>query len=128
MIDLKTRCVYQSICIVNYGAAIVVKLLLKDTNLKTIILGIGLCGILFAVSLIIKEAIGQGDILILLTLTGILEVENMLEILFIALIICSIFSIVMILMKKMNMKNAIPFVPFLFIGNILWIILGGQYV
>lgn len=128
MIDLKTKSVYQSICIVNYGVAIVVKLLLKDINLKTVLLGIVLCGVFFAISFVIKEAIGQGDILILLTLTGILKVKNMLEILFLALIVCSIFSMVMLLIKKMKLKNVIPFVPFLFIGNILWIVLGGQYV
>lgn len=128
IIDLKTRRVYQIVCTVNYGVAIGIKLLLKDINLKTFVLGIVVCGIIFVLSMVIKEAIGRGDILILLTLTGILKVGNMLEILFMALIVCSIFSMVMILMQKMNLKSSIPFVPFLFIGNILWIILGGQYV
>lgn len=128
VIDLKTRRVYPGICAVNYGMAIIIKLLLKDIDFCSLVAGIVLCGILLMISLVTKEAIGQGDILILLTLTGILSIKNMLEILFMALVLCSLFSMAMLIFKKMKLKNAIPFVPFLFVGNIFWIVLGELYV
>lgn len=127
VIDLKTKRVYQNVCVINYMAAIGIKLLLGDIDAKSFGLGIVLCVVLLIISIITKEAIGQGDVLIILTLTGILKIGNVLEIIFISLLVCSVFSMAMLLIKKMKLKNVIPFVPFLFIGHILWIILGGKY-
>ena len=128
VIDLKTKKVYPWMCIVNYVLVIGIKILLNKIELKALLLGLAISAILFAVSIITKEAIGRGDVWILLTLTGILNGEGVLEILFTALFICSVFSIVMLATKKMKMKNALPFVPFLLIGNVLWILFGGEYV
>lgn len=128
MVDLKTKKVYLNICMVNYGLAVGIKLLFHELDLKSVILGIILCGILFVISLVTKGAIGQGDILIMLALTGILKVEYALQILMISLFICSLFSILMLSIKKMRIKSVIPFVPFLFFGELVWLILGGKYV
>lgn len=128
VIDFKTKKVYAGICVINYGVAVGIKLLLNALDLKSLLAGLILCGFLFAVSLITKEAIGQGDILIIFVLTGILNAENSFTILVIALGICSVFSVVMLSMKKKKLKHVIPFVPFLFIGHLLWIVLGGRYV
>lgn len=124
-IDFKTKKVYPGICIVNYILAIGIKILGHGFNLKTAMLGIGLCGGLFVVSLLTKQALGQGDVFILLTLTGILEAESVLGILVIGLFICSVFSFIMLLIKKKKGKDVIPFVPFLMAGQWLWFMLGG---
>ena len=128
VIDLKTKKVYQSICLMNYGLAVGIKLFIYDMEPMKLVTGIVLCGILFSISVITKEAIGKGDVLIVLTLTGILNVINTLEILFAAIFICSVFSVVMLITKKMKRKDAIPFVPFLLAGYCVWIITGGRYV
>lgn len=128
VIDFKTKKVYQSICLINYGLAVGIKFFIHDMEPMKLVTGIILCGILFSISVITKEAIGKGDVLIILTLTGILNVIKTLEILFVALFICSVFSVAMLITKKMKRKDTIPFVPFLLAGYCVWIISGGKYV
>lgn len=124
-VDLKTKKVYQSVCIINYGLAVVIKLIIQEADMKSILWGLLFCVMLFGISVITKEAIGQGDVLILLVLTSILNVESVLEIFGVALFLCSLFSVVMLFMKKVKGKDTIPFVPFLVAGHGVWMILGG---
>ena len=128
VIDIKTNKVVQSFCIINYILSLIVKAFLNELDIFVLIVGVIICGILFSISVITKEAIGKGDVLILLALTGILSVNYIIEIFVIGLWACSIFSIAMLLIKKMKRKDSIPFVPFLLIGHSLWLISGGQYV
>lgn len=128
VIDIKTNKVVQSFCIINYILSLIVKAFLNELDIFVLIVGVIICGILFSISVITKEAIGKGDVLILLALTGILSVKYIIEIFVIGLWSCSIFSIAMLLIKKMKRKDSIPFVPFLLIGHCLWLISGGQYV
>lgn len=127
-IDLKTKKVYQSLCIINYGVATVIKLFINETDLPAIAGGLIVCGALLIISLVTKEAIGQGDVLILLALSGILNFKNTIEIFFMALFLCSFFSLAILLMRKVKGKDTVPFVPFLFVGYGVWFMLGGYYV
>ena len=127
MIDLKTKKVYQSICILNYIMVIAVKLILEQLEFISLVHGLVLCAVLLVISILTKEAIGRGDIWVIFVLTGLLKVKDVFEILFLALCVCCVFSLFMLLMKKINMKHALPFVPFLLIGDCLWMILGGAY-
>lgn len=126
--DLKTRKVFQSLCIINYVLSLVIKAFLNKLVFSVLIVGLFVCGILFSISVVTKEAIGKGDVLILLTLTGIMSVRYTIGIFCTGLLVCALFSIVMLLTKKMKRKDTIPFVPFLFIGHCVWLISGGQYV
>lgn len=127
-IDLKTKKVYQSLCIINYGLANAIKLFINKVDLDSVAGGLILCGMLFIISLVTKEAIGQGDVLILLALSGILNVITTMQIFFMALILCSVFSLAMLLKRKVRGKDTVPFVPFLFVGYGVWFMSGGYYV
>ncbi|MCI8956584.1 MAG: hypothetical protein HFG29_06290 [Eubacterium sp.] len=128
IVDLKTKKVYQNICIINYIIAIVIKLHLSQLQIQPFIAGLCLCMVLLLISVISKQAIGYGDVFIMLALTGILHVKDVVKIFFLALFICCVFSMFMLLTKRLSIKSTVPFVPFLLAGDIAWIILGEMYV
>lgn len=128
IVDLKTKKVYQNICIINYIIAIVIKLHLSQLQVQPFIAGLCLCMVLLLISVISKQAIGYGDVFIMLALTGILHVKDVVKIFFLALFICCVFSMFMLLTKRLSIKSTVPFVPFLLAGDIAWIILGEMYV
>lgn len=128
IVDIKTKKDYQNICVINYLIAIIIKIHLSQFQVQPFIEGLCLCMVLLLISFISKQAIGYGDIFIMLALTGILHAKDVVKILFLALFICCVFSMVMLLTKRLNIKSTVPFVPFLLAGDIVWIILGEIYV
>ena len=93
--------------------------------LPSIVLGLVFSGITFGLGyLIAKGSIGAGDVKLTLImglyLTGVYVVPAIAYGCF-----CSaVFSIVQLIRKKVTRKDAIPFVPFLYIGLIIRLLLG----
>jgi len=106
--------------LLNYFLAIVMKVVTNNLKLENIIIGIIVCTLLYIIALVTKEAVGVGDILIILTLTAMVELKVVLNVMMIAFIISAIFSIIGVSIGKMSLKTNIPFVPFIFCGNILF--------
>lgn len=79
------------------------------------------CGLLpgvgfLAIAWMTKEKIGVGDGLLMLCLGMGYRVEQMMAITGIALLVAAMFSMILIVLKKANRKTALPFLPFLFVG------------
>lgn len=120
IVDYKRKEIYVWFCLLNYFSAIVIKVGTNNFNLDNIIIGIIVCIGLYVIALVTKEAVGVGDVLIILTLTAMVELKVVLNVMIIAFVICAIFSIIGVSIGKMNLKTNIPFVPFIFCGNILF--------
>ena len=111
--DYKTKEIYVWFCLLNYFLAIVMKVVTNNLKLENIIIGIIVCTLLYIIALVTKEAVGVGDILIILTLTAMVELKVVLNVMMIV-------SIIGVSIGKMSFKTNIPFVPFIFCGNILF--------
>lgn len=68
--DYKTKEIYVWFCLLNYFLAIVMKVVTNNLKLENIIIGIIVCTLLYIIALVTKEAVGVGDILIILILNG----------------------------------------------------------
>lgn len=128
IVDVKTNKVYQNICIINYLIALIAKVIFSKFHFQSLVISLCMCAILFLIAVLTKQAIGYGDVFVILTLTGILNVKSTVEIFFFALLVCCVFSIVILLTRKGSMKSTLPFVPFLLAGDFIWIVLGEFYV
>lgn len=73
---------------------------------------------IFLVSKISKQ-VGMGDVKVIAIMSILFGLNSMFSIMFYALIISLIYGIVYIKLKKKNMKEEIPFIPFLLIGVVL---------
>ncbi|MCI7107654.1 MAG: A24 family peptidase [Lachnospiraceae bacterium] len=71
---------------------------------------------------ITKESIGYGDGLVLLCLGCFLTAVQMVNLCMIAISIAGIVALFLLLIKKQNRKAQIPFVPFLFVGYVVLIL------
>ncbi|MCX7846190.1 MAG: prepilin peptidase [Dictyoglomaceae bacterium] len=86
----------------------------------SIIVGIILLLIyVFALIFYKKEGMGQGDIKLGLLLGSFLGIKLGLLTLFLGFILGGIFSIILIIFKRKNLKEYLPFGPFLIISGIL---------
>jgi prepilin signal peptidase PulO-like enzyme (type II secretory pathway) len=66
-----------------------------------------------------KKSFGGGDVLVILMLSLVLSWEQLLVALWFSVIIGGTYSVVMLMMKKLKRKDAIPFVPFIYLGLII---------
>lgn len=117
--DLKERQVYLGFCLANMGIALLANLIFQNVEWTSIVAGLGLGVVFFAVCIITKEAMGKGDAVIILVLGSICGIKISFEIVTWAFVICSMVSIFEILIKRKSIKSEIPFAPFLFCGCIL---------
>ena len=62
------------------------------------------------------EALGVGDGLVLFALGMGYQADKILVMLFVALVLAAVVSVVLLLLKKAGRKSEIPFLPFLFLG------------
>ncbi|PMQ01018.1 MAG: prepilin peptidase [Dictyoglomus sp. NZ13-RE01] len=103
-------------------------------NLKDGILGAILSGIillliyLFALIIYKQEGMGQGDIKLGLLLGSFLGIKLGVFAIFLGFLIGGIFSIIILLKKEKNLKDAIPFGPFLVVGGIISYFWGNQII
>lgn len=92
---------------------------IADFPLKILVLSITL--FLYFI-LIISKKMGSGDFWIFLFISFLLHYREILESLYLSILVGGIYSIILVLMDRKNLKKQIPFIPFLTIGFLLSII------
>ena len=98
----------------------------KGDLVSIVLIGVGaIVGILFlGVSKITGQALGYGDGIIILILGICLGFWDLSIVLMIAFFIASVMAIALIVVKKGKKKRTMPFVPFLCIGYIVFVLMG----
>lgn len=125
--DLVKQKIHIWICITNALTAIMVKMISGNMKWKEYGIALGVCVLIYAFILVTKEAVGKGDGLVFFSMVSILNLSCTVEILFWGLILCCIFSLPAIALGKMKLKSSIPLIPFVFAGNIVWMLMGGSH-
>ena len=99
---------------------------LKGDSISIMLIGVGaIVGVLFlGVSKITGQALGYGDGIIILILGIYLGFWNLSVVLMIAFFIASVMAMVLVAIKKGKRKRTMPFVPFLCIGYVMFVLMG----
>lgn len=88
-------------------------------------LGGGFCGgLLFIIAIIVKTALGMGDVKLFFVLGLLYGMADAYGILLFTVIAMAVFSVILLVAKKVNLKTAIPMGPFVSIGFFLSILAG----
>lgn len=89
------------------------------------VLGGAICGgVLLVIALIVKTALGMGDVKMFFVLGLLYGVSDTYGILLFSVLIMGVISIALLLMKKVTTKTAIPMAPFVVVGFLLSIFAG----
>lgn len=87
--------------------------------------GAGICGgILFLIALIVKSALGMGDVKMFFVLGLLYGLMNTYSIMLISIFVMAILSIVLLIAKKVTRKTAVPMAPFVALGFLINVLLG----
>lgn len=93
--------------------------------LASMIIGFIFCVVSFGLSYIFSRgSLGSGDVKLAVLLGIFLTGEYVVGTIFYGCIVSALFSIVQLCRKKVTRKDAIPFVPFLYIGLIITYLVG----
>ncbi len=114
--DIKNRKIVANYCFVMSLLVIISHFITKDLRWHEIVLGMVIGLLFWAISKWSKEAIGQGDALMIFTIGCIVGAEKTIEILVIAFAICVVVALICIFLKKKTLRSRIPFAPYLLIG------------
>lgn len=117
--DIKERRISLWFCIANTIGMFVIHIICRDYNVWNIAGGILIAGVFFCISKFSKEAIGMGDVLMIMTIGIVGGVVYIIEMLFWSFIVCLVFSGVGVIWGKLNLKSKIPFAPFMLMGSIV---------
>lgn len=94
-------------------------------QLPAVVLGLAFCAICFGLGyLLSRKSMGAGDVKLALVMGLFLTGEYVVGAVLYGCLISAGYSIVQILRKKLSGKDAIPFVPFLYIGVIIRYFIG----
>lgn len=95
-------------------------------RIQSELMGLAILGVLLLLcNVCAKDAIGYGDIKLLLLMCLYLGVFEMWNVLMIIMVLAFVVGIVLLAMKKKNKKDAIPFAPVIVIGTFISILIGG---
>ena len=86
--------------------------------------GIACGGLLFIIALIVKSALGMGDVKMFFVLGLLYGLMDAYGILMFSVIAMGIVSIILLIAKKVTMKSTIPMAPFVILGFLLSIFAG----
>lgn len=124
--DLKKKAVPGSyLC--AFGIVAIIAFIFDVTNGKNLLDSVwGLIPgfIVVMLSILTKEQVGLGDGMILLCVGGLQSIRDTIYMIFIALIIVTVVAIFLLIIRRVGRKATIPFVPFLFLGQLIMIIGG----
>ena len=120
--DIKTKQIRKWLVII--GAMMIPFSLMKSSNLQLIYQGIGgLIGLVFiGINRLSKGAIGLADAIMITYLGIIYGVYRCLLILCASFFICCIFCMIGAAFHRLKRKQRVPFLPFLFLGNLFCIL------
>lgn len=131
-IDLREKIIPNSIIlggIIFWVCLSLLEIFTAQTPIKQVLLfslaGAGLCGgILFIVALIVKSALGMGDVKLFFVIGLLYGVTDSYSILLFSIVVMAVVSIVLLIAKKVTRKTAIPMAPFVAIGFLVNILMG----
>ena len=131
-IDLKERIIPNALILAGllfWLVLCLMEVLLGGTPVMRLLAysGIGglVCGgVLFVIALIVKSALGMGDVKLFFVLGLLYGMSDAYGILLFTVIALGITSIALLIAKKVTMKTAIPMAPFVIIGFALSILAG----
>jgi len=84
-----------------------------------------LCGgVLFVIALIVKTALGMGDVKMFFVLGLLYGLSDTYSILLFSMVLMAVISLVLLIAKKVTTKTAVPMAPFVAAGFLLSIIAG----
>lgn len=95
-----------------------------DVLMFSVLGGLFCGGILALVSLLVKNALGMGDVKMFFVLGLLYGVTDTYSILLFSMVVMAAVSIVLLILKKVTTKTAVPMAPFVAIGFFLSIIAG----
>ena len=81
-------------------------------------------GVLFLIAIIVKSALGMGDVKMFFVLGLLYGLTDTYGILLFSVIIMGIVSVALLIAKKVTTKTAIPMAPFVVFGFLLSILAG----
>lgn len=96
--------------------------LLYDLKVRNIICALIPGMVLFAVSILTREAIGKGDVYVVGLLGLMIGFDGIFAVLFVSMISCAVFGLVYMTVTGKGRKDTLPYIPFL-LGAYLVIIL-----
>ena len=130
-IDLKEKIIPNSMILVGlifWVLVVLVNIFVGKVPAKDIlmfsIVGAGISFILLIIALIVKSALGMGDVKMFLVIGLLYGLVDTYSILLFSVIVMAIVSIILLLIKKATRKTAIPMAPFTAIGFLLSILAG----
>lgn len=89
------------------------------------IMGMLLGGGLFLFSYFIsRKGLGMGDVKLLSVIGCYVGVRSIMTLVFLTVLVSAFFSIIMLILKRINLKEEIPFAPFVLAGTILTMAFG----
>lgn len=107
---------------------LVLEILIAKTPIKQILLysfagGLICGGVLFAIAIIVRNALGMGDVKMFTVLGLLYGLTNTYSILLYSVVIMAMVSIVLLIAKKVTRKTAVPMAPFVAVGLLLHFLL-----
>lgn len=125
--DLKTKSIpkiYLFIWSLIAAAYLFLRVMNQESELNVVV-GIVPGAICLFLAYVTKEQIGFGDGVVIL-LTGIfLDMKEVVCIVFISFLILTFALIILLIIQRVNRKSKIPFIPFLFVGHVVYVCCGG---
>lgn len=116
IIDIKYQIVKTKICVINFFAAGIIRIMAEELHLMDFVLIMVVGIVVLLIRIVTGGAIGLGDVYIIFSLSTLAGINEVLAMLAWALVLCAAFAIVGIVLKKFAMETKIPFVPFMFLG------------
>lgn len=123
IMDYKYRKVYIMPFIVAAVCGIIINVAIYRRGLENYALGMALSVLLIVICLITKNIMGLGDALAMLMTACIFNSKSMLIIVLLSFLIMSVVGITGTIMKKMKLTTKLPFVPFLLMGEVVFLII-----
>ncbi len=131
-IDFKEKIIPNALIVTGicfWAILTTVDILVAQSSVKQVLLyslvGGLLCGgILFSIAIIVKTALGMGDVKMFTVLGLLYGVSNTYSILLFSMVLMAIVSIVLLILKKVTKKTAVPMAPFVVVGFLICV-LGG---
>ena len=131
-IDLKEKIIPNELIlsgIVFWAILTLIEIFVAQTSWQKALLfsflGAGVCGgVLFIIALIVKSALGMGDVKMFFVIGLLYGLTNTYSIMFFSILIMAIISIVLLITKKVTRKTAVPMAPFVAFGFLINVLIG----
>lgn len=89
---------------------------------KIILFSLIISAVMYLFAVKSNEAVGKGDVICIGAATLCFTFDNVFPLMIYTLIICLVYGLIQLLCKKIDVKQGMPFVPFLVVGMILTLI------